>query len=83
MANFKFSLGNKLEDIVTGVIGICVGRIEYLNGCLQYCIKQPVGKDGKVIEGNWIDENQLKLLKGGIKVEQKDGGGPSPDAPRL
>lgn len=83
MANFKFQLGDKLECIVTGLTGICIGRNEWLNGCLQYCLKQPVGKDGKMIEANWVDEDQLKKIKGGISVTTKETGGPSPDAPRA
>jgi hypothetical protein len=46
----RFELGVKLRDKVSEVEGICIGcigRIEYLNGCVQYAIKPKVTKDGK------------------------------------
>ncbi len=79
---YKFELGMKLKCIVTGFEGIVIGRNEWLNGCVQYCIKPPVDKDGKIQEGQWIDEEQLGKMKGGLCVATKQTGGPNPDAPR-
>jgi len=83
MTIFKFELGSKLKDMVTGLTGICIGRNEWLNGCVQYCLKQPLDKDGKVIDGQWVDEAQLELLKGGLNITKKKTGGPMSDSPKC
>jgi len=77
-----FNLGDKLKDRVTGFEGIVIARSEWLNGCKQYCLKPPVDKDGKVQSGEWIDQEQLKLVKeGAVAVDAKPTGGPQGDAP--
>lgn len=75
MKNIK--LGSKVRDIVTGYTGIAVNRVEYLNGCIQYCVKPSVGKDGALPAGEYIDDQQLEILAdGGISVPTKETGGP-------
>lgn len=80
-----FELGNKLHDLVTGVKGIAIARIEYLNGCVHYCIKPPADKDGKEIEGFYVDSQQLEKVDDGIikKVKPNNTGGANREAPRL
>jgi hypothetical protein len=75
-------LGNKVRDVVTGVVGIATARVEYLNGCVQYCIKQPIN-DGKLPEGEYIDHQQLEVVDGGVTEQLSPArtGGPSKDAP--
>lgn len=75
------TLGNKVKDTVTGFEGIATSRIEFLNGCIQYCIKPKMGKDGKMPEGEYIDEEQLMDLGKDVKVVAKDTGGVMPDMP--
>lgn len=75
-------LGLKVKDKVTGFEGVAVARIEYLNGCVQYGVKPKVGKDGKIADIEYIDENQLKIISGGIVIKKKDTGGIMHDAPK-
>lgn len=72
-------LGVQLRDIVTGFEGIATGRIEYLNGCIQFLV-QPVGvtDKGERKEGVWIDHQQLEVIGAGIEVPQRVTGGPAP-----
>jgi hypothetical protein len=77
----KIELGNRARCIVTGFTGIAVSRIEYLNGCVQLCIKAPVDKDGKESDGLYIDDQQLEFVDEGIKVQPKNTGGPRTNAP--
>jgi hypothetical protein len=58
---FKFSRGVYVEDAVTGFKGCVVGRADYLTGCNRYYIQPSVDKDGKHIEGMWIDEHALNV----------------------
>ncbi len=62
----KFRLGQRLRDTVTGLEGIATARLEYLNGCMQYCISPSVDKDGKRVEGWYVDDQQLICVGDGI-----------------
>lgn len=83
MAEFEFELGDKLRDRVSEVEGIVIGRIEYLNGCTQYAIKPKKTKDGKVLDAEWVDSQQVEKVKGGLKIKPKNTGGSSALAPRI
>lgn len=61
-------MGNKVRDLVTGLEGIVTGRAEYLNGCVQYSVKPPVGADGKMPEAWWLDEAQLVVTGQGVAI---------------
>ncbi len=74
-------LGNKAKCTVTGFEGIAVARVEYLNGCIQFCIKPKVSKDGKHPEGIYIDEEQLVVVSKGVKAVRKKTGGIMSDTP--
>ena len=71
--NHKFKLGNKIKDLVSGVEGITTGRIEYLNGCVQYNITPPADKDGKQAESFYYDQNQLVIVDDGISTKITTG----------
>ena len=82
-------LGKKVRDLVTGGEGIVTARVVYLNGCVQYCVVPAVDKDGKRRDGWYVDENQLKVVRGGLtatKVKKpakprRRSGGPSVTPP--
>lgn len=78
----QIKLGIKAKDIVTGFSGTVISRIEYLNGCVQYCIKPTVDKDGKMRDGEWFDDSQIVPIAGkGVNIEKELDGGPIPDTP--
>lgn len=80
----SIKLGQKVKDIVTGFEGIATARVEYLNGCVQYCVKlQALSKDGAVQDGTYFDEGQLKVVGSGVLVLRRDTGGPQHDTPRT
>lgn len=85
----EFELGQKLRDRVTGVEGIAIAKIIYLNGCVQFDIKPKVDKDGKQVDGAWVDTQQIELVDEGLlKKEEalpapKPTGGAYNEAPRL
>lgn len=64
-------LGDKVEDRVTGLVGIAVARIEYLNGCVQWCLQPRVAEDAMKIDSHYIDEGQLKRIGDGINPPMK------------
>lgn len=88
---FKYNLGDRLKCRITGFDGIVNARIEYFNGCLQYGVKGPVDKDGKIPDAHFIDEAQLELVEAGAVVPPAAArgksaartGGPQADRPRV
>lgn len=80
----KFGLGDKVKDTVTGYVGIIVSVSFWLNGCVQCGVKAPIDKDGKVLEAEWFDDQQLELVKAERKrATPEETGGPQRDAPHA
>jgi hypothetical protein len=77
----EIKLGQKVKDLVTGYEGIAVARVEYLNGCVQYCVKPPT-TNNTMPAGEYIDHQQLEVVGDGITVEPEGTGGCMPDAPK-
>ena len=75
-------LGNKVKDVVTGFTGVAISKVEYLNGCIRYCVMPMVGKDGKMPDGEYVDEGQLVIVDTEIlpsKDKKEPTGGPAHD----
>ena len=66
---FKFECGDKVKDVVTGLQGVIMARIEYLTGCNQYAVTaQKLTKEGKRPDWEYIDENRLEKAGGKLKL---------------
>lgn len=79
----KIELGMQVRDIVSGLTGIVISKAEYLNGCVRFGV-EPKGTKNKVGESEWVDEQQLVIVKADTparRIVQKRIGGPRP-APR-
>lgn len=85
MTIWAFELGAKVKDKVTGFKGVVTSRIEYLNGCLQYCVEPTLDKEGKMRKHQYMDEGQLEFIKGPAeklsKKEKEGPGGWQPNEP--
>jgi len=74
----KITLGDEVQDSVTGFKGIAIARTTWLSGCDRYIV-QPKGVDkaGKIYESNTFDEDSLIILKKKkVKEGQRVTGGP-------
>lgn len=60
---WKFELGSKVLDRVTGFIGVIVTRTECLNGCLIYGVMPPYKSSEPFPEEIGIDEDNLILMQ--------------------
>lgn len=74
---YKYKMGAKVIDKITGFEGIITGAASYLTGCNQYLL-QPPAKDGEFKEGLWFDENRIgtireMFVKKSIKGEKPGG----------
>lgn len=56
------SIGRKVKDIVTGFMGIVLGRCEYISGCNQLLVHPGLGPDGAMRESLWMDEQRLEFV---------------------
>ena len=86
---FKFNLGQEVKDIVTEFQGVVIARTQYLNKCIRYGIQPTKLKDGKPLDWEYIDEEQLEETSSGIddKIKNifkksKSSGGDRRDCPQ-
>jgi hypothetical protein len=65
MSEFKFDLGTKVKDTLTGFKGVISYRAQYLTGCNQYGVQpEDLDEKGEPREARQIDENRLEVIKG-------------------
>ncbi len=83
---FKFNLGDKVRDRITGFEGIILGRTEWMTGCRTYGVKSQALKDSSPIDAVWLDEIQLDLvMEQAVALhshERPITGGPTPTPTR-
>ena len=76
-------LGDIVKDTVTDFEGMVVARHEYLNGCVRFSL-QPRGlHDGKLIEPQTFDVEQLVLIKAAEARSVRPTGGPHNEPART
>jgi hypothetical protein len=76
----KINLGDKVEDLITGFVGIVETRIECLNGCIRYGLVEAKVKGVKNGMGTIeVDSQQVKKIDDGInkykKIKKTEVGG--------
>lgn len=67
-AVFAFGLGDRVRDRISGLQGIIASRTQHLYGCVRYWILPEEVKDGKPLDGAWLDEPQLELVEARVHV---------------
>lgn len=78
---FKFNLGDKVRDTITGFTGIVTLRSQWLNNCNTYGVQPTALKDGAPQERQHFDEPQLELLDEKVVTESRITGGPERHVP--
>ena len=76
------NLGEKVRDRITKFVGIVVGRAVYLNGCVRLQVQSQKLKDGRPMDGDWIDEGQLEKVSAPFLTRLKAATGGPRDSPR-
>ena len=59
---FKYALGVKVKDKVTGYVGIVDGRTEWLYGCRRYSVQSQKMKNDKPAELMTFDEDAIDVI---------------------
>ena len=80
----KIKLGDRVKCRIDGFEGIVTAIVEYINGCIQCGVRPPVDKDGKRIDPEYIDIDQLEIINPKEKtIEVKINGGYMSDHPKF
>lgn len=79
MSDFKYEMGFKAQDIVTGFEGTIICRSQWFTGCNTYGLKPTVSKEGKLQQTEYFDENAIIMIPAnrveiGTTVDEKTGG---------
>lgn len=82
MTKDDFKLGDVLKDQITGFKGVAICRTDWLNGCTRVTIQPQDLKDGKPIEAQTFDVEQLELVKSAKPVRVTPHGGDRPEPAR-
>lgn len=85
-ARFKYALGTKAKDRISGFQGVITAHSEYLNGSVRYTIEaDTLDKDGKVRDGETFDELMLDPIETPKEERVNPGrkGGPAPNPPKM
>jgi hypothetical protein len=60
--NRDADLGDMVRDKVTGFQGTITIRAKHLAGCDRFWVAPPVGSDGRMIEGQWLDIDLVEIV---------------------
>lgn len=72
---FKFELGERVKDCITGMTGVIMARSNFITGCDQYGISPTeLTKDGKRPDWEYFDENRLTKFGKGVKLPDQEVG---------
>lgn len=72
-------LGMKVEDVVTGFRGCCVGLVDYLSGCRQALVVPQLKADGSLPDSQWFDVQRLTEQPGTSAIVLENGPTPGFD----
>lgn len=71
MTTFKYKLGLKAFDPISGFEGIIISRVHHLFGCSQYGLAPKKGEDGQVKKTEYFDEGRIEIIDiDGIGTEE-------------
>ncbi len=81
---FKFNMGDKVRDRISGFVGTVMGQYVYSTGCRHYGLAPlKLGKDGKIMEHENLDESRLILVESAKKENPKKAVGGPQSMPRM
>lgn len=79
----QLQLGDQAKDSISGFSGIVVAVTTWLNGCRRITIQPQALHEGKPIDSQTFDENQVVVTKAKAFAEgSHETGGPRPEPTR-
>ncbi len=61
--NKMIKLGQEVEDLVTGLRGICIAKMQHLDGLDKIVIQPKIDKFGKIEEAKCVNEIQVRIIE--------------------
>lgn len=61
--DFRFARGAYVKDLVTGLCGVVISRMDSITGCDRYCVQPPCdpkNTEGKMPDAVWFDDQCLE-----------------------
>ncbi len=77
----EVTLGNTVQDRVSGFMGIAVARHSYLQGCDRVSVQPPVDEENKLPDLKVFDEPDLEVLDEGVAAHYSPAGDEDEDKP--
>lgn len=74
-------LGDVVRDKITGFNGVVIVAADYLNGCHRVCVQPRELREGKIVEAEYFDVEQVERVEEEGAPRLARTGGPCP-APR-
>ena len=73
----SIKFGREYRDKISGFVGICTGKSQFISGCDQVLLIPKVGADGSYKDGQWFDDDRLIDVESERAVERTSSrGGP-------
>jgi hypothetical protein len=82
MESNEVNLGDVVKDKITGFQGMVIAITHWLNGCIRINVQPQALKDGKPIESECFDIQQIEVVKAKASPVTKRPGGPFPKPSR-
>lgn len=83
MTKEEIHLGDVLKDTITGFKGVAIASTNWLNGCVRVTLQPQELKDGKPIEAQTFDVEQLEIVKAAKPRATPPKGGDRPTISRA
>jgi hypothetical protein len=78
-------LADRVRCRISGFEGLCIGRAEYLYGCVQVLVAPEITAEGKLIDSCWLDEDRVEVVDVGVATRPESAavraGGPVQKTP--
>ncbi len=62
-SEFKYELGAKVRDNITGFTGVVTSRTECITGGNRFEVEGGITEEGKPVGIEWVDEDRLVLVQ--------------------
>lgn len=62
MSNRLPELGDRVRDKISGFEGVITTHAKHLTGCDRMWVAPKVDRDGKMIDGMWVDIDMLQII---------------------
>ena len=69
MNHRQIKLGDKIEDVTAKVVGIAIGRVEYLDGSKAWLLQPQYTEDGNRVPVVEVQDAYARHVDDGVHIE--------------